>query len=83
MGFQPKPKPSAYAALLSHGKFDPRRAALFDDSQRNLVPARALGMTTVWYNDGLGQSHWRIDNPALHIDHETDHLATFLQSIRI
>lgn len=83
MDFVPKPKASAYAALLARGKFDPRNAALFDDSPRNLVPARALGMTTVWYNDGLGQSHWRIDNPALHIDHETDHLPTFLQSIRI
>jgi len=83
MGFVPKPKAPAYAALLALGKFDPKGAALFDDSPRNLVPARALGMTTVWFNDGKGQSYWRIDNPALHIDHETDHLPTFLQSIRI
>ncbi|MEJ0042479.1 MAG: HAD-IA family hydrolase [Rhizomicrobium sp.] len=83
MGFVPKPKAPAYDALLARGRFDPGHAALFDDSPRNLVPARALGMTTVWFNDGKGQSYWRIDNPALHIDHETDHLATFLQSIRI
>ena len=81
--FVPKPQPDAYRSLLALGGFDAKEAALFDDSARNLVPARALGMTTVWYNDGLGQSHWRIDNPALHIDHETDHLPTFLQSIRI
>jgi putative hydrolase of the HAD superfamily len=83
MNFVPKPQAGAYAALLARGAFDPRRAALFDDSPRNLVPARALGMTTVWYNDGLGQSHWRIDDPALHIDHETDHLPSFLNAIRI
>jgi putative hydrolase of the HAD superfamily len=83
MNFVPKPQPGAYAALLAQAKFDPRRAALFDDSPRNLVPARALGMTTVWYNDGLGQSTWRIDDPALHIDYETDHLPSFLNSIRI
>ena len=58
-------------------------AAFFDDSPRNLVPARALGMTTVWYNDGLGQSHWTLDNPERHIDHQTDDLPTFLQTIRI
>lgn len=82
MDYVPKPQAGAYEALLRHGQFDPRRAALFDDSPRNLVPARALGMTTVWYNDGLGQSHWRLENPDAHIDHQTDDLPTFLQTIR-
>jgi putative hydrolase of the HAD superfamily len=82
--FVPKPKDAAYAALLAQGKFDPRRAALFDDSPRNLVPARAMGMKTVWYNHGLGlSSHFKIDAPELHIDYETDDLAGFLQTIRI
>jgi putative hydrolase of the HAD superfamily len=82
--FVPKPKEAAYAALLAQGKFDPKQAALFDDSLRNLVPARALGMRTVWYNHGLGlSSHFKIDAPELHIDYETDDLAGFLQTIRI
>ena len=59
------------------------RAALFDDSVRNLVPARARGMTTVWFNNGGGQSHWRVEDQGLHIDHETDDLARFLSGIRI
>lgn len=83
MDFVPKPKPGAYATLLAATGLDPARAALFDDSPRNLVPARAMGMRTVWFNDGLGQSHWRIDAPHLHIDHETDDLASFLNTIRI
>ena len=82
MNYVPKPQAGAYAALLCQGGFDPKRAALFDNSPRNLVPARALGMTTVWYNDGLGQSHWTLDNPEQHIDHQTDDLPTFLQTIR-
>ena len=81
--FVPKPQAAAYDALLAIGGFEPGRAALFDDSARNLVPARARGMTTVWYNDGLGQSHWRIEAPERHIDHETDDLPGFLQTIRI
>jgi hypothetical protein len=40
-------------------------------------------MKTVWFNNGLGLSHWKIDRPELHIDHETDNLADFLQTIRI
>jgi putative hydrolase of the HAD superfamily len=84
MNFVPKPKQAAYAALLVEGKFDPKRAALFDDSPRNLVPARAMGMKTVWFNHGLGlSSHFKIDAPELHIDYETDDLASFLQTIRV
>jgi putative hydrolase of the HAD superfamily len=79
----PKPSAAAFDALIAHSGIEPRRAAMFDDSPRNLVPAHALGMKTVWFNDGLGQSHWRIADPERHIDHQTDDLATFLQTIRI
>jgi putative hydrolase of the HAD superfamily len=78
-----KPNPKAYDTLVALCGFDPRKAVLFDDSMRNLVPARALGMRTVWFNNGMGQSHWRVEKPELHIDHETGDLAAFLQSIRI
>lgn len=84
MNFVPKPQQAAYAVLLAEGKFDPERAALFDDSMRNLAPARAMGMKTVWFNHGLGlSSHFKLDAPELHVDYETDNLATFLNSIRI
>src|ERR1700689_296226 len=83
MAFVPKPQAGAYDALIAHAGFAPAKAALFDDSPRNLVPARALGMTTVWYNDGLGQSLWRTARPEPNIDHQTDALATFLHTIRV
>lgn len=83
LGYVPKPQEPAYEALLALGNFTPQRAALFDDSVRNLVPARARGMTTVWFNNGGGQSHWRVEDQGLHIDHETDDLARFLSGIRI
>ena len=34
--------------VVAAGGVAPRKAAMFDDIARNLVPARALGMTTVW-----------------------------------
>jgi putative hydrolase of the HAD superfamily len=83
MGHLPKPSPASFDTLIARGHIAPAKAAMFDDSQRNLVPASALGMKTVWFNDGLGQSHWRIDRPDVHIDHETDDLASFLHSISL
>ncbi len=47
-GFLPKPDPAPYAAMVARYGFDPRRAIMVEDMVRNLVPARALGMTTAW-----------------------------------
>jgi putative hydrolase of the HAD superfamily len=83
MNFVPKPRPGAYTTLLERCAVTPSRAALFDDSARNLVPARALGMTTIWFNNGLGQSRWILAGAEQHIDHETSDLVAFLHSIRV
>jgi putative hydrolase of the HAD superfamily len=83
MNFIPKPRPDAYRALIERCAVAPSRAALFDDSARNLVPARALGMTTIWFNNGRGQSHWTIEDADSHIDHQTSDLVAFLRSIRV
>lgn len=83
MNFVPKPLAGAYQSLVARCAIVAERTALFDDSARNLVPARALGMTTIWFNNGQGQSHWAIPDSARHIDHETSDLASFLQTIRI
>jgi putative hydrolase of the HAD superfamily len=46
--FACKPVEEAYhRALALAGETDPRRCVLFDDSPRNLAPARALGFYTV------------------------------------
>ena len=83
MNFVPKPRPEAYSALILRCDVTASRAALFDDSVRNLVPARALGMTTIWFNNGQGQSYWTIDDAERHIDHQTSDLVQFLKSIRV
>ncbi len=83
MDFMPKPLPSAYEAMIAHSGITPERAAMFDDSVRNLVPARALGMTTVWFNNNGGQSYWQVDEHNLHINYETGNLPEFLSTIRI
>ena len=48
MNYRPKPEPSAYHGLIEAFAFDPERAVFIEDSARNLGPAKALGMQTVW-----------------------------------
>ncbi len=86
MGYRPKPDPAAYRALLAYNAIDPKKAALFEDLARNLVPAHDLGMTTIWLDNGSVWSKQGPEHPIAeshHIDHETQDLAAFLGSIRI
>lgn len=85
IGFSPKPSPAAYAQVMAAGAVDGPRAAMFDDIARNLVPARAAGMTTVWLKTDApwGQHGPLMDVAPGDIDHETDNLAGFLNRIRI
>lgn len=45
-----KPDPQAYTELLSLIQVPPTECLFADDQSRNLRPARALGMQTVWVN---------------------------------
>jgi putative hydrolase of the HAD superfamily len=56
---------------------DPRVAAFFEDSEKNLAPAEAIGMTTV-----LVGPHAEASGAAF-VHHRTRHLAPFLQAARI
>jgi putative hydrolase of the HAD superfamily len=84
-GFQPKPQGEAYASVVQAGGVACAEAAMFDDIACNLVPARNLGMTTVWLKT---DSPWDKHGPLMDvaegdIDHQTDNLTQFLHSIRI
>ena len=86
MGFRPKPDPDAYRTLIARNAIAPHSAVLFEDLARNLVPARELGMTTVWLNSGSVWSKQGPEHPIAEsrdIDHEIMDLAEFLGSIRI
>ena len=52
MDYRPKPDPVAYAILIERYGIDPTRALFVEDMARNLEPAKALGMTTVWVDNG-------------------------------
>ena len=50
--FQPKPNAAGYRALIDAYVIEPARAAMIEDMARNLPPAAAIGMTTIWLRGG-------------------------------
>jgi putative hydrolase of the HAD superfamily len=85
IAFKPKPHMEAYQSVVASAGLDCGQSAMFEDIARNLVPARAMGMTTVWLQS---DAPWAKQGPAMDvtptdIDHQTGNLTEFLQSIRI
>jgi len=50
--YQPKPQPASYQSMVKAFGVDPATSLFVEDMARNLRPAKAIGMTTVWVNNG-------------------------------
>ncbi|TFI57251.1 pyrimidine 5'-nucleotidase [Sphingomonas parva] len=79
MDYVPKPDPRAYEAMCARFGIEPSRALFVEDMARNLVPAKALGMTTVWVDNGSEQAG-RDADPAF-IDYRTADIGEWLTEI--
>ncbi|HET7816474.1 MAG TPA: pyrimidine 5'-nucleotidase [Sphingomicrobium sp.] len=78
-GYRPKPDPHGYALLCESFGIEPARAVLVDDMAQNLKPAKALGMTTVWVDNGSERgSHGAEES---FIDHRIDDVGEWLETI--
>ena len=55
MDYRPKPDVHAYDRLCQIYAIDPTRALFVEDMARNLPPAKAIGMKTVWIDNGSEQ----------------------------
>ena len=53
VGFQPKPMPAGFHALLRAEGLQAKQCIMVEDSLANLVAAKKLGMKTVWVSAGL------------------------------
>lgn len=71
----PKPNPATFRRMLEQFDIDPHRSAFFEDTPKNLEPAKALGMATVLIGDG----HGKPIGP--HIDHVAPDLLDFLSDL--
>ena len=79
--YLPKPAARTYEDFISVHAVDPKRAIFFEDTARNLEPAAAMGMTTVWietYSNGSAQG---ADQDYVH--HRTDDLAGWLAALTL
>lgn len=56
MDLRPKPEASAYAGLCAAFGIAPELSLFVEDMARNLAPAKAIGMTTVWVDNGSEQA---------------------------
>lgn len=82
--FVPKPQPACYDGMIRRFAFDPRAAAMVEDIHRNLSPAAALGMTTVWVRqDNHPDFHVVIqdDDDLSHVHHVTEDLPHWLEQV--
>lgn len=71
----PKPAPATFRKVIARFGFEPRLAAFFEDTPKNLEPAKVLGMTTVLIGDGHGKPLGD------HIDHIAPDLTDFLTDL--
>ena len=55
MAYKPKPDLYAYTSMIEAFRLDPARSLFADDLARNLPPAKALGLTTLWIDNGSEQ----------------------------
>jgi putative hydrolase of the HAD superfamily len=79
MDYVPKPDPRSYAAMCERHAIDPARALFAEDMARNLKPAKALGMTTLWIDNGSERGNHEAD--AAFIDHTTHDIGVWLNEI--
>jgi putative hydrolase of the HAD superfamily len=78
--YLPKPEIAPYRVMLQRHGVDPARAVMVEDMARNLVPAAALGMTTVWVPTTEIWSQPDADGQA-HIHHTAPDLTAFLTGL--
>jgi len=67
VGYESKPQPAAYQLACDLLGVLPEECVMVDDNTRNLLPAKALGMTTVLVLDGDHPSAESADGSADHI----------------
>ena len=95
--YTPKPAKQIYEKMLTRFGLMPQQVAFFEDIARNLAPAHALGMRTIWlrwprdnnadkarpyYDMQAHQAHDDSANaPQTHIDYIIEDLVAFLDNL--
>jgi len=87
MNYRPKPLPEAYEAFFAQHRIDAKRAAMFDDLEKNLLVPHERGMATVQVVAAEDFAHEQVESWELgrsggpHVHHVTSDLAGFLRQV--
>jgi putative hydrolase of the HAD superfamily len=76
---RPKPDPHGYELLCERFAIDPKHALLADDMVQNLAPAKALGMTTIWVDNGSERGNHGYDEAV--VDQRITNVGEWLDTI--
>jgi putative hydrolase of the HAD superfamily len=76
--YVPKPDPRSYDSMCAAFGIDPTESLFVEDMRRNLKPAKAIGMTTVWVNNGSEQGD---EDVADYVDVEISDVGVWLEDI--
>ena len=77
--YRPKPDPHGYQLLCERFGIDPAHALLVDDMVQNLAPAKALGMTTIWVDNGSERGDHNYDESI--VDERITNVGEWLETI--
>jgi putative hydrolase of the HAD superfamily len=75
----PKPELHGYRKLLDQFGIEPARAVMVEDMVRNLAPAKSLGMTTIWVDNGSERGSHGYDDTI--VDHRISDVGEWLDTI--
>jgi putative hydrolase of the HAD superfamily len=75
--YVPKPNPATFARMIATHSVNPNKTCFFEDSEKNLAPAAAIGMTTVLVGPHAAACE------AAFVHHRTDQLAAFLTDAQV
>ncbi|MCJ8191013.1 pyrimidine 5'-nucleotidase [Sphingomicrobium aestuariivivum] len=78
--YRPKPERHGYELLLGQFDIDPAAAVMVEDMAKNLKPAKELGLTTVWVDNGSEQAQEAPETA--HVDIAIGDVGVWLQSLR-
>jgi putative hydrolase of the HAD superfamily len=75
----PKPEQHAFDQFMQKTNIDPTGAVMIEDMARNLQPAAALGMRTVWLDSDIEWATQGADSDYVH--YRADDLKGFLAAV--
>ena len=77
----PKPETSPYKKIIADFDINSSSAAMFDDIAKNLVPAKNVGLTSVWIDAGYENFSDDIASSKKYLDYETKDISNFLNKV--